>query len=290
VLWDNSAGSNTHPTAEDVSLLSALHADGVPIYFLGGHLVQAGITLPQNSRGLWTGLLHLRSAAVSSGDRVDILAPDDPLNDGPFGSVLGFKFPGQYDAAVQLGNGETAVAGSGSTDLIVAYEEPDSAARLVTQNLPVFGGGNTNSIVQRQKIFKNAVWWMLKLPPPPPQFFSLSLAMSSEPAQPIVGSDLRYLIKVRHSGELSGTGVTLTVNLPEDVVFVSATSPGAVCIEEDGVVTCRIGNLFHDEVDVDIVVRPTVAGTITAIAGLSADQPRTATQAKPLTYSVDVGK
>ena len=80
------------------------------------------------------------------------------------------------------------------------------------------------------------------------------------------GSNLTYTLNVTNSGPSSASGVTLTDDLPDEVIFVS-TGPG--CTEAGGIVTCDIGALaVGGQVGFDVVVTVNSTGTIDNVANV----------------------
>lgn len=77
------------------------------------------------------------------------------------------------------------------------------------------------------------------------------------------GEDFGYTLFVQNNGEASSSGVTVTDDLPDAMVFQSANPSQGTCAETAGTVTCQLGNLGgYDAATVNVVVRaPGVPGT-----------------------------
>ena len=70
------------------------------------------------------------------------------------------------------------------------------------------------------------------------------------------------------------SGALVTDVLSEDVRFVSVTSSSGPCAEEDGTITCEVGDLASgDSATVTIVVTARRVGTITNTADVSSVSP-----------------
>ena len=90
----------------------------------------------------------------------------------------------------------------------------------------------------------------------------LSSAATPEPVG--VGNGLTLAAHVLNQGPQDATGVTFTDTLPNNVNFVSATASQGSCAQTNGIVTCNVGALASAfDSMVNIVVKPTVAGTLT---------------------------
>jgi uncharacterized repeat protein (TIGR01451 family) len=98
----------------------------------------------------------------------------------------------------------------------------------------------------------------------------LKIAKNASPVPAIVGSNLTYTITVTNAGPGAASNVVVTDTVPPGTIFVS-TSTG--CVEAGGTVTCNLGALADGQsTNVVVVVTPTVAGTVTNTASVTADQ------------------
>jgi uncharacterized repeat protein (TIGR01451 family) len=79
-----------------------------------------------------------------------------------------------------------------------------------------------------------------------------------------VGRNLTYTADVLNQGPQDATGVTFTDTLPNNVSFVSVSVSQGSCVHSNGIVSCTLGSLASSlDFAVNIVVTPTVAGTLT---------------------------
>jgi uncharacterized repeat protein (TIGR01451 family) len=88
------------------------------------------------------------------------------------------------------------------------------------------------------------------------------------------GGILTYTASAKNLvGPDDASGVTLTVNLPASVFFVSATPTQGSCAQAAGTVTCNLGNLPQgSSASATIQVEPQTPGTINAAANVSATE------------------
>ncbi|HET6771320.1 MAG TPA: calcium-binding protein [Actinomycetota bacterium] len=102
-------------------------------------------------------------------------------------------------------------------------------------------------------------------------FADLSLAKAGPSGRVPTGRNMTYMLTVANHGPDDASDVTVLDQLPPSVSFVSAAPSQGSCGESAGSVTCALGSLAYGATaTVDIVVRPTTAGTITNIASVSA--------------------
>ncbi|MGI8785711.1 MAG: hypothetical protein ACR2L2_18920 [Acidobacteriota bacterium] len=102
----------------------------------------------------------------------------------------------------------------------------------------------------------------------------MSITKSDSPDPAFVGADLTYTLTIRNNGPATATGVVVTDPLPAGVTFVSATPVlPATCSFSNGTVTCSFGSISNgDSKQVQIVVRPTAAGTLTNTATVTRNE------------------
>ncbi len=277
VIWDDLGSPGL--TGNDVSIFQQLHAADIPLYLIGDDLVQVTDLLPVPQQSVWRNLLHLKAGGLFiTGERVSFLK-EHKVPNGPFGLVGDFNLQADYDPATATGNGEELLATSEAGAVLLANQKDSAeAARSVTQGFTAFGGAGLYAHIQREKLFKNAVWWLLKLAPPPP-FLDLALTVEAEPEQAKAGAELKLMASVRHGGELVASGITLAFVLPPGVSYVGSSLSSEDCVFEDGTVICFLGQLSKSETrTVTITVRPDRAGEVTIFGSVSSNQPEAVTE------------
>jgi len=99
----------------------------------------------------------------------------------------------------------------------------------------------------------------------------LKIDTDDAPDSVSVFDGLTYSLLVVNAGEDIATDVVLTDQLPSSTLFVSAESTQGSCVEEDGIVTCSIGDLApFSAARVNIKTVPIFVGSIQNTATLSA--------------------
>jgi uncharacterized delta-60 repeat protein/uncharacterized repeat protein (TIGR01451 family) len=102
----------------------------------------------------------------------------------------------------------------------------------------------------------------------------LAFSKTDPPGRVPTGRNMTYTLTVTNNGPDAAAGVTVTDQLPPSVTFVSATPSQGSCGESGGIVTCNLGTMGNGvTATVEIVVRPTVAGTITNTASVTSSTP-----------------
>jgi len=88
------------------------------------------------------------------------------------------------------------------------------------------------------------------------------------------GRSMTYTVNVTNNGPDASSGVTVTDQLPSTVTFLSATPSQGSCSNSGGTVTCNLGSIGSGAIaTVEIVVEPTVPGTIINTASVTASTP-----------------
>ncbi|MDA0751899.1 MAG: VWA domain-containing protein [Verrucomicrobia bacterium] len=138
------------------------------VFILGHRIASNTESLSESEKAQWHQLIHLRSF----GSQI----VTEPLNlqetgffrnilDGRFGHVEPFVLSFETDRGIA--DDEAEVIGfSGDTDLVVrspAGNEPDfGQARTVSLNFTLAGNGDDHSVMQRKRLFQNAVCWAMR--------------------------------------------------------------------------------------------------------------------------------
>lgn len=103
---------------------------------------------------------------------------------------------------------------------------------------------------------------------------NLALTKTDPPGRAPTGRDLPYTLTVVNNGPDSALDVTVIDQLPPSVTFVSAIPSQGICGESGGTVTCNLGTIASGGMaTIEIIVKPTVPGTITNTASVSASTP-----------------
>ncbi len=114
-------------------------------------------------------------------------------------------------------------------------------------------------------------WQPLNQPGPEADVLA-SLVDSPDPVA--AGAILTYTAQAKNLvGPDDASGVTLTLNLPAGVFFVSASASQGSCAQASGVVSCNVGNLPEgSSASVTVQVEPQLPGTLNATAVVSATE------------------
>ncbi|MCI0535306.1 MAG: HYR domain-containing protein [Verrucomicrobiales bacterium] len=270
VIWDDFDAPASALTENHIAMLQELRTAGRPVYFVGTKLLQSADHLSAQLRTTWSGLTRLRATAEETDGVAAVVVPDHRITDGPFGKVENFKLLGRPSENVtRLGELEESLVRSGAVDLVVAYEDGDTLARTVAHNIPISAGANVNALVQTEKLFKNAAWWLMDAADPA-RTYNLALEVLTEPEEPRRGQDVTYTLTIRHNGEIEARGLSLVLTIPDNMTFVSATSENGPCEAEEGNVICHLGTLTSGSIaSVNVLMRATAAGPATTTLSAS---------------------
>jgi uncharacterized repeat protein (TIGR01451 family) len=107
-----------------------------------------------------------------------------------------------------------------------------------------------------------------------PSTIDLSVTQNDSADPSLAGSPLTYTIQVDNNSSGRATGVLVTDTMPTDATFISVSSTQGSCTQSGTIVTCRIPSLAAGgSATVTLIVRPTVAGTITNTATVETNEP-----------------
>ena len=213
IVWDDLGKAAGGLRDKDVDIFQRAYDAEIPVYLIGERLAASTSNLIAPVQTQWTRLVHLRptTAPTAAGNgTVNIITDGNHrVINGRFGFVENFAYPAQLDATTQTGTDQVLLGQSGDTDVLVAYEDQATGVRTVTQNVLALNGSNdAQSIVERKRLFQNAVWWLLRKPLCGLTDLLISQTASANPVR--TGTQLAYTITVQRSGECEGTGVTVT--------------------------------------------------------------------------------
>lgn len=158
---------------------------------------------------------------------------------------LGPMSPGQTGTVtVILSNVTATVTNNASTGAF------DLAGNPLTDNTPADNAGSVTTGIA---------------PPPPPAEPITDLQINSgSTSKATVNNNLTYTWGLRN-GAGQANNVVFTMTLPSSYVFVSAVANGSNCAGVlAGKVTCNIGAILpNGQLNISVVVRPTLTGTVT---------------------------
>ncbi|MBL3599766.1 MAG: DUF11 domain-containing protein [gamma proteobacterium endosymbiont of Lamellibrachia anaximandri] len=119
-------------------------------------------------------------------------------------------------------------------------------------------------------IFVNEYVDPIVVPPPPTDAdMSVTLSDGSDPVD--AGSNVSFSVTATNSGPADATNVMLSVDLPDNVTFISSH---AVCSESTSIVSCALGDITSgggSQISILVTV-PFTAGILTTTAEVTADQ------------------
>lgn len=96
----------------------------------------------------------------------------------------------------------------------------------------------------------------------------LSMSDSADPVQ--AGSNVSYTLSITNNGPASAAQTTLTIFIPADSTYVSASATAGSCRRVDNIVTCVIGSLASAATaSVTLTTSPTQGGNIITAAVVS---------------------
>jgi uncharacterized repeat protein (TIGR01451 family) len=99
-------------------------------------------------------------------------------------------------------------------------------------------------------------------------------ALAAAPSTATIGHELTYTLTVANFGPGPASGVVLTTALPAGATIVAASQTQGLSAIGSGFVTTALGGLaVGASATVTIVVIPTAAGTLTAVANVAGNEP-----------------
>jgi uncharacterized repeat protein (TIGR01451 family) len=123
-----------------------------------------------------------------------------------------------------------------------------------------------------------------------PSSADLRVTLTATPSPVTVNTNLTLNVTVVNSGPDAAAGVRLVHTLPAGASFVSATASVGSCSQATGTVTCTLGAMARDaSATASIVLRPTVAGALSASMTVSGDtaDPKMANNSASATVTVN---
>ena len=248
IIWDDLGGFDQGLTENDVRVFQEAQENLIPVYFIGEVLSTSGRALNSPSQSDWARLTHL--SLGSSGSSGSLITPDQslehPVVNGQFGIVPNFSYYTNVDSVFQPAPDASVLAQSGSSDVLIAFEEDSfDQTRSITQSFLVSTGDEARSIAERKRLFKNAVVWLTR------RSFQaltdLSIFVSGPEEQFKAGEEFVYSATIQQRGEISGTGVTVTVDLPPNVRFIRGDFIQGTVDKIDDMLIYNLGNLENGQ-------------------------------------------
>ena len=92
--------------------------------------------------------------------------PAHPILNGRAGGVGSFLLRSSPQVSARAVGETTVLARVGDSDALVAYEDPITGARTLTQLSPAFVETGTHDFPQRRKLLRNAVGWLTRTTSP----------------------------------------------------------------------------------------------------------------------------
>ncbi|MBL9137687.1 MAG: hypothetical protein JNK85_17580, partial [Verrucomicrobiales bacterium] len=251
-----------------VRLFQSLAESGKSLYFVGDHLLSDLARLDATGQGVWTQLLRLEpGASVETTNLIQfrhdhtLASVEHPLLHGKAGSIPDFDypFPPETTRLASLGN-EVVLGERHGHPVLVAVASPDlpSGRRQITQAFPV-GGGNIDSLVPRQRLFQNAVWWLLRCPPC--EDFNLVPTLRSSTESPMAGQVFELILEGSVSPDCDGLAALVHCDVPADWEFAGVRTDQGTWEQSGKRITLNLGRLPRGSlVAAQIQVRPRLDG------------------------------
>jgi uncharacterized delta-60 repeat protein/uncharacterized repeat protein (TIGR01451 family) len=223
----------------DGSLDSAFDADG-----------KVTTHSPAKSEDAW-------GVAIQADGKIVIAGCDSCFVNSPDFAVFRYRPDGSLDPSFGGGDGKVTTEFGALDWALAVVIQPDG--KIVASGFGAVPSGDRDFALARYQSQDDA---------------DLALVKTDPPGRVPTGRNMTYRLTVTNGGPGSASGVTVTDQLPPSVTFVSATPSQGSCGESGGTVTCNLGTVGNGATAVvDIVVKPTVPGTITNTASVAASTP-----------------
>ena len=289
IIWDDLSYAAGGLTTNDVDVFQAAFNARIPLYFIGDDLaLSATYALegtPQKTN--WVNLIHLNATAINFGGNrtFGIVNQTHPVVNGPFGVVGDSNYGYDPDATTRTGTGEILLGVSGPHDVLVAFKDPTTATKTVTQNILPATQTDAAGIAEKKKLFKNAVTRLLAKDP----VADLALFSIAVPAQVTVGNPLTLRLTVKNTGPDQAGHVTLVDTLPAGMTFVSSDPMPASQV--GNTLTFDLGDLANAPgagASIGITVKPALPGNFSNSATVThnGDEPNPADNSTSAAFTV----
>lgn len=251
---------------------------GASVDIIGPAACQGGNVGGDESTGESTQTRSLLQLGVTSPDDLRVVFNANESNSGPI-SLDNLVLSIYSDAGALLFSSgpftpilfpDTA-SGTGTSGVVFRLDAADSAAAAPFFADPLNRIGLSATASQADagaETFFVAPVAVLGAP-----LVDLVVSKTDSPDPAFVGDALTYAVTATNNGPNTAHDVVLTDTLPAGVTFVSATPSQGTCTRSGSVVTCTMGTVFiQRSVTVQIVVTPTVAGSINNCASATATE------------------
>ncbi|MSU20156.1 MAG: hypothetical protein EXS30_02025, partial [Pedosphaera sp.] len=275
IIWDDLGSAAQGLTDKDVGIFREAFDHEIAIFFIGEALSASAKNLSALQRNQWINLIHLTPDENQRGNGTVTLdqKTGHPIINGHFGIIPSFVCSTNLSGIAQPAPGVTLLGRSGTADVLLAFEDEilGSPTRTLTQSFAAVNGSDTLGLAERKRLFKNGASWLLRK-----GFQSLtdlSIALTGPPDRATVGQQLTYTGTIGHQGEIAGSGVTVTIPLPSNAKFVSASFIQGSVSEVGGALIYNLGNMESaQQATFTFVVTPTEPGKITIRASVTGNE------------------
>jgi hypothetical protein len=278
VIWNN-PNPIRGVSMSEVQILKQLIDSGVPVYFIGANIATSANALELSEKRDWSRLTSL----IPAGDKtqlvnVEVRRQDDhsSILDGFYGRVDSFAASDMIDQCQSITNADTLAATVDGV-VFVSYptiSKPDNGeTRRFSQLLPVIGKGDSRSIEERQRIFKNALCWLIDCNRCPVVNLAILADESANQSAQLTNGDpfrLKAYITTQNA-ECPATGIRAVAEFNGQASVLDAqTERGTVSIN-GGKVYFSFGRIgVHESVPIEILLKfnqhGNITNTITAFA------------------------
>ena len=253
IIWVQPNGGTI--STVNISKLTQLKEAGKKLYFIGPELASAASTTDLDE---WKRLVHLEAVPKQTTSgllAIDTGSNNPVLKDGKAGTVGDFIYSYSGPAVKSSGfEGEAVLGWAGESHLLVSYNDES-----LTQAFSISMGGDEESKVERDRLFKNAVSWLLC---GICDNVNVHPMTGEERARGEVFRDLVIMATVQQQGACEALDVRATFTMLPGQVFQKAITERGSWTYTNGVVTFELGRMIRGAIaSVEIVLTPTKAGT-----------------------------
>ncbi|HIG30437.1 MAG TPA: hypothetical protein EYQ50_22620 [Verrucomicrobiales bacterium] len=246
-----------------IDQIRTYHIQGNPVFFIGENLHESASGLGLAAEESWRQLVGVKNGKNATERDSESLVPiaENILNQGPYGRVLPFDRLALSSDRTQLSNEMVPSILFEDLPLAGYREGSESGVGLVTQLFPVHDFQDAYCNVQREKLFKNSIHFLLNQGPPLVES-DLEIIAEDFPESIKRGEIRNFRLRIRHQGEIDNANVHLSARFPESVFIETSTDGiGRILQNESGKLVQQIGYLFRsDEITLEVQLIPTRGG------------------------------